>query len=416
MLTDPERLPAALVTGDDGEPLTITVPCADVDIHAQIWRVDVGRVPLLLLDTELPRTTARRAGSPRASTTATPRPAWRSTRCSASAASRALEARRRRPGRRAPQRGPRGVRVRWRGVRRTSAARAETIFTTHTPGAGRQRHLPAPTRCCSTLGRFAEPATSRTIIRTRPHPPRRRARAVRRDPVRAAHERRAPTASAPATARSRATCGATSSVPITHVTNGVHVPSLGRRADAQAARRAPRRRLGRARGRPRDLDAASTTRPTRRCGRCATSSARGSSTGCASARRSTGSRAATRATSPRPPRRAFDPNVLTLGFARRVATYKRLNLLFRDPERAIALLTGDRPGAAADLRQGAPEGRRGQAARAGAVRAQGPPRRRRARRLPRGLRPRHRRAARARLRRVGQRPASAARGLRHLRA
>jgi starch phosphorylase len=35
----------------------------------------------------------------------------------------------------------------------------------------------------------------------------------------------------------------------------------------------------------------------------------------------------------------FDPNVLTLGFARRFATYKRPNLLLRDPERLLRLLT-----------------------------------------------------------------------------
>jgi starch phosphorylase len=41
--------------------------------------------------------------------------------------------------------------------------------------------------------------------------------------------------------------------------------------------------------------------------------------------------------------RAFDPGVLTLGFARRVATYKRLELLTRDPERTLELLGGDQP-------------------------------------------------------------------------
>ena len=35
----------------------------------------------------------------------------------------------------------------------------------------------------------------------------------------------------------------------------------------------------------------------------------------------------------------FDPNVLTLGFARRFATYKRPNLLLHDPERLMRLLT-----------------------------------------------------------------------------
>ncbi len=40
----------------------------------------------------------------------------------------------------------------------------------------------------------------------------------------------------------------------------------------------------------------------------------------------------------------FDPNVLTLGFARRFATYKRPNLLLHDPDRFIRLLTNpERP-------------------------------------------------------------------------
>ncbi len=34
----------------------------------------------------------------------------------------------------------------------------------------------------------------------------------------------------------------------------------------------------------------------------------------------------------------FDPNALTFGFARRFATYKRANLLFRDPERLVKIL------------------------------------------------------------------------------
>ena len=41
--------------------------------------------------------------------------------------------------------------------------------------------------------------------------------------------------------------------------------------------------------------------------------------------------------------RAFDPDVLTIGFARRNATYKRIGLLIHDPGRAIALLAGPQP-------------------------------------------------------------------------
>lgn len=52
--TDPGVLPMALVRGDDGEPVTVTVPIRDERIVAQIWRVDVGRVPLFLLDADRP--------------------------------------------------------------------------------------------------------------------------------------------------------------------------------------------------------------------------------------------------------------------------------------------------------------------------------------------------------------------------
>jgi starch phosphorylase len=41
--------------------------------------------------------------------------------------------------------------------------------------------------------------------------------------------------------------------------------------------------------------------------------------------------------------RSFDPDVLMIGFARRIATYKRLYLLVRDVPRALRLLEGPRP-------------------------------------------------------------------------
>ena len=51
---DPERLPAALVTGSDGEPLTVRVPLRGRELVVQIWRVEVGRTPLYLLDAGRP--------------------------------------------------------------------------------------------------------------------------------------------------------------------------------------------------------------------------------------------------------------------------------------------------------------------------------------------------------------------------
>src|SRR3954462_13006583 len=52
--TDPERLPTALVRGEDGRPLIVSVPVRDLEVTAQIWRVEIGRVPLFLLDADRP--------------------------------------------------------------------------------------------------------------------------------------------------------------------------------------------------------------------------------------------------------------------------------------------------------------------------------------------------------------------------
>jgi starch phosphorylase len=55
--SDPVRLPMALVTREDGAPLTVTVPLFRREVTLQIWRVDVGRVPLYLLDAQRPENT-----------------------------------------------------------------------------------------------------------------------------------------------------------------------------------------------------------------------------------------------------------------------------------------------------------------------------------------------------------------------
>jgi glycogen phosphorylase len=51
---DPERVPAALVHNAYGEPLTVRVPLRGRDVTVQIWRVDVGRTRLYLLDAQRP--------------------------------------------------------------------------------------------------------------------------------------------------------------------------------------------------------------------------------------------------------------------------------------------------------------------------------------------------------------------------
>ena len=70
----------------------------------------------------------------------------------------------------------------------------------------------------------------------------------------------------------------------------------------------------------------------------------------------------------------LDENVLTIGFARRVPSYKRLTLMLNDPQRLAGLLLDpERPDPDRDRRQGAPGGRGRQAAHP----ADGPVRRRR---------------------------------------
>ena len=59
----------------------------------------------------------------------------------------------------------------------------------------------------------------------------------------------------------------------------------------------------------------------------------------------------------------LDPEALTIGFARRFATYKRATLLFRDPDRLARILTDPRAAGADHLRrQGPPARPRGQGA------------------------------------------------------
>jgi len=55
--TDPDRRPCATITGPDGRPITVKVPIWGDEVSFHIWRAEVGTVPLFLLDTELPQNT-----------------------------------------------------------------------------------------------------------------------------------------------------------------------------------------------------------------------------------------------------------------------------------------------------------------------------------------------------------------------
>jgi starch phosphorylase len=51
---DPQRLPLLRVAGPDGGPLRVAVDLPDRQIWCAVWLAQVGRVPLLLLDTDIP--------------------------------------------------------------------------------------------------------------------------------------------------------------------------------------------------------------------------------------------------------------------------------------------------------------------------------------------------------------------------
>src|SRR4029079_12946772 len=51
---DLSRLPISRVQGPDGEPLRVTVELPDRDLHVAVWLAQVGRTPVLLLDTDIP--------------------------------------------------------------------------------------------------------------------------------------------------------------------------------------------------------------------------------------------------------------------------------------------------------------------------------------------------------------------------
>lgn len=56
-INDYANQPVALQRATDGTPLKISVPMPGRELYAQIWKVQVGRVPLYLLDTNIPENT-----------------------------------------------------------------------------------------------------------------------------------------------------------------------------------------------------------------------------------------------------------------------------------------------------------------------------------------------------------------------
>ena len=191
-------------------------------------------------------------------------------------------------------------------------------------------------------------------------------------------------------------------------------PDLDGGADARAARPPPRRGLAGARGRARRRGRRSTRSPTPSCGQRARAAARRAGRRTSATRsvdRPARARRRARVRRGRRARRSI-PTSLTIGFARRVATYKRLDLLTRDPDvDAARCSAATRPVQVVLAGKAHPRDEEAKRTLQAPVRHEGRADRRRARRLPRRLRPGHGGLARPGLRRVAE-PARARRSRR----
>jgi starch phosphorylase len=357
--TDPDRLPAALVTGADGRPLTVAVPIEGRDVVAQVWRVDVGRVPLYLLDADRPEndrlarwlTTRLYDGDP-------------VTRLGQYAllgigGVRALDALGIDPGVVHLNEGHASLAClelarleQERGAGfddALAAARRRTIFTTHTPVPAGNDTYPGSLVAAMLGGQAArmgvDPWAIVRLGRTHPdddHEPfgvtqfalrtTRGANAVSRrhgDVARAMWAGLWPGRPA-------------GEVPITHVTNGVHVPTwlggpMRDLLDRHLGEGWVRRAADPATWEPvRDIPGHElwAVRREQRAGLVAWVRERSVTDRLSRGDDRVYAEAAAR---------AFDPDILTIGFARRLATYKRLHLLLQDRERSLRLVGDGRP-------------------------------------------------------------------------
>jgi starch phosphorylase len=359
--TDPQRLPAARVSGADGTPLTIEIPIYDTPVLAYVWRVDVGRVPLFLLDTDISRNGPLERWITGRLYEADPTTRLAQYVLLGVGGMRALRALGIEPGlihlneghaalaplafaaangdAEAPAGAPRSL----------EEARLRTVFTTHTPVPAGNDSYPADEVLAAIRGLLGEMPVSEAelIALGRSHPEN------AGEPFGVTQAALHLSGSAGGVSRrhgevSRAMWSplwpdrSVEEVPIRHVTNGVHVPTwigpamrelldryLGpewtaRASDPQtwaAIDRIPAQELWQARQRQR-AEMVEFVRRRSTQDRLLRGDLRAYVDAAA---------------------RGFDPSVLTIGFARRVATYKRLELLTRDPELTLALLSGERP-------------------------------------------------------------------------
>jgi starch phosphorylase len=354
--TDPERLPAALVREPDGRALRIAVPIGGREVSAQIWRVAVGRVPLFLLDADVPENGRLERWITSQLYVADPVTRLSQYALLGVGGARALAALGIEPSLVHLNEGHAAFAVLELARREVSrgasveaalaAARRQTVLTTHTPvAAGNETYphkvvidtiggvlaeLGVDPELLMRLGRFhpedgSEPFGMTTLslrMSRSANGVSRRHGAVAREMWHGLWPEQSLEA-----------------IPITHVTNGVHLPSWV----GPTMRGLLDRHLGqdwwRSASDPATWDALDAVPDTELW----------------EARREQRSelvefvkdRSGIDRLAERQPRagieaaaRAFDPDALTIGFARRNATYKRIGLLSHDPARTLALLAG----------------------------------------------------------------------------
>ncbi|MEP6892692.1 MAG: alpha-glucan family phosphorylase, partial [Gaiellaceae bacterium] len=355
LVGDPKSMPMVRVAAADGTPLLLTVPLDGGLLHFQVWRVDVGRVPLLLLDSQVPENDAVQRW-----TTARLYDGSRAIRLAqygllGMGGMRVLEAIGIEPAVIHLNEGHPSLAVLELAARRVAAGQplAETlselrdrvVFTTHTPvAAGNETYSPdeflgafgdLPGRLGIDDGAFlalaqavpdGPPGMTPLALRL----------AGRRNGVSRLHGEVARRMWQPLFDVPEA------EVPITHVTNGAHIPTfladpmyrlladhlgadwLARAADSatwSGVHAIPNGELWTARCDSRER-LVTYIRAKSQQDRLL----RGEQI------------AYVRAIED-----CLDPTALTLGFARRLATYKRLYLLTQDPDRARAILGGAQP-------------------------------------------------------------------------
>jgi starch phosphorylase len=360
--TDADRVPAALVSAGD-QPLTVSVPVGDRQVVAQVWRVEVGRVPLLLLDTNRPENT--QADRYITSRLYVGEPELRLAQYAVLGIGgvRALRAMHIDPGVVHLNEGhaafaclelARGEALRG-GLDSHdafAAARSRTVFTTHTPVPAGNDTYPAEQVADLLSGEAAELGVDVWELiargRTNPDDPRepfgvtqfalRSARAA--NGVAARHGEVARGMWQPLWPER-----AVDDVPISHVTNGVHEPTwLGRPMWDLLDRHLPEGWIEAERlhdpttwqgVRSISDDDLWAVRRTQRSELIAMVRERSVIERLARGESKEYAHAAAE---------HLRENALTIGFARRLATYKRLDLLLADPDRLLALLGAeDRP-------------------------------------------------------------------------